>query len=194
MLETEYTDGSEVRNPSTPPRASVILELLRIGLGLVWAANLLFILDPANEFFPTFQATAQSYAPTTITGPSLPELVAAFPLPFALGIALITFFMAFAFLFGSMTKLGCLVGCGFSAILLVTQWSSTFYIPGGTDVGPQPLYLLIDGALYFGGAGQLLTLRTWISRNERVDLSALASAPASRASPASARPSQISVR
>lgn len=162
-------------SPIVPP--SKLLDVLRIGLGLVWGVNLLFILDPANQFFPTFQATATSFAPTTVTGPSMPELVAAYPLPFAIGIALVTFYLMLAFVTGATTRLACLVGGAFSVVLLITQWGSTFVVPGGTDVGPHPLYFLLYAALYLGGAGRSLTLRAWLSREERAGVPAVASWP-----------------
>jgi uncharacterized membrane protein YphA (DoxX/SURF4 family) len=143
------------------------LELLRIGIGLIWLVNLGFILDPSNDFFPTFQGTAQSFQATTITGPSISQVVADYPLPFALAIAFVTFYLALSFLTGIGTRIGCIVGAVFSVVLLITQWGSTFVVPGGTDVGPHPLYLLLYGALYFGGAGRFLTLRTWLSTGSK---------------------------
>ena len=142
------------------------LELLRIGLGLIWTVNLGFILDPANAFFPTFGATALSFASTTATGPGMAEWAAAFALPIAIGLALVTFYLAFAFLTGATTRWACLIGGAFSGVLLLTQWGSTFVVPGGTDVGPHPLYLLLYATLYVGGAGRTLTLRGWLTRRD----------------------------
>src|SRR5487761_265244 len=31
------------------------IDLLRVGVGLIWVLNLIFIVDPANQFFSTFQ-------------------------------------------------------------------------------------------------------------------------------------------
>ena len=63
---------------------------------------------------------------------------------------------------GLTTRFACDVGIVFSAALLATQVGSTFSVPGGTDVGPHPLYLLIYGTLILGGAGRYLSVDHWI--------------------------------
>ncbi len=45
------------------------IDLLRVGVGLVWVLNLIFIVDPTNQFFPTFRGTVLSFAPTSLGGP-----------------------------------------------------------------------------------------------------------------------------
>ncbi|MCI4332228.1 MAG: hypothetical protein L3K01_00625 [Thermoplasmata archaeon] len=134
------------------------IELLRVGMGVIWVLNLLFVIDPENQFFGTFQSTAQSYAPTTYGGSALPDWVAAHASVFAWVVALVTAYLALAFLLGATTRFACLVGFLFSAVFLVTQVGSTFNIPGGTDVGPHPLYMLISVVLFLGGAGRYLAL------------------------------------
>jgi hypothetical protein len=131
-------------------------------MGVVWLLNLTFILDPQNQFWATFSTTARSFAPTTIGGPGLAEYVAAHPLFFAWGIAIVTGYLAVAFLFGLTTRLACFVGSSFSAVLLATQFGTTFLFPGGTDVGAHPLYILVYAVLVVGGAGHWLSMDTWI--------------------------------
>ncbi len=134
------TDGSSAspEPERAEGRAALAVEVLRIGLGLVWAMNLVFIVDPANQFFPTFSSTASSYAPTTLGGPGLAQFVAAHGAVFSVLIAVATAYLAFAFLTGTTTRWACVVGFFLSGFFLVTQWGSTFYFPGGTDVGPHP--------------------------------------------------------
>src|ERR1700688_2125485 len=62
----------------SPERRGILA--LRVGLGLVWAANLVFIVAPANQFFPTFAATAGAYAPTSVDGGALAQFVAGQPM------------------------------------------------------------------------------------------------------------------
>jgi hypothetical protein len=130
-----------------------VIELLRIGTGLVWLVNLLFILDPANDYWGSFSSTALSFAPTTVGGPGLAEYVSAHPLVFSWAIALITAYLTVALLLGITTRVACFLGAFFSAMLLATQFGSTFLFPGGTDVGAHPLYILIYAVLVLGGAG-----------------------------------------
>jgi uncharacterized membrane protein YphA (DoxX/SURF4 family) len=141
------------------------IEFLRIGAGLVWVANLVFILDPTNHYWSTFSSTASSFAPTTVGGPGLAEYVAAHPLIFAWAIALFTGYLSVAFLLGFTTRSAALLGSCFSAVLLATQFGSTFLFPGGTDVGAHPLYILIYIVLILGGAGRAFSvdhlLRAW---------------------------------
>lgn len=148
------------------------IELLRIGAGIVWFANLLFILDPANRYWSTFSATASSFAPTTVGGPGLAQYVAGHPLLFAWGIALFTGYLSIAFLVGLTTRTAAILGSCFSALLLATQFGSTFLFPGGTDVGAHPLYILIYIVLVLGGAGRSISVdhllrRAWAARAVR---------------------------
>lgn len=138
------------------------IELLRIGVGLVWVVNLLFILDPANQYWSTFSNVALSFAPTTLGGPGFAQFVAAHSLLFAWLIALVTAYLAFALLLGVTTRIACFVGSFFSAVLLATQFGSTFLFPGGTDVGAHPLYILVYGALIVGGAGRSVSVDRWL--------------------------------
>jgi uncharacterized membrane protein YphA (DoxX/SURF4 family) len=143
------------------------IEVLRVGIGVVWALNLLFVVDPSNQFFPTFSSTALSFAPSTLGGPALAQFAAAHAYLFAWLVAGITTYLAIAFLLGLTTRVATLVGAAFSAILLLTQFGSTFFFPGGTDVGPHPLYLLIYATLWIGGAGQTYALDAWFRARVR---------------------------
>jgi len=137
------------------------VEFLRLGLGLVWLANLVFIVDPANRFFPTYSDTVLSYGPSTpvlLGGAALTGFVAAHAGLFAALTALVTAYLAAAFLSGITVRPAIVVGSIFTVLLLVTQWGQTFGMPGGTDVGPMPLYLLIYAFLWVGGAGTSLRL------------------------------------
>ncbi len=146
----------------TPRTARSVMEYLRIGVGLVWVANLVFILDPANHYWSTFSAVALTFAPTTIGGPGFAQFVSAHPLFFSWLVALVTGYLALAFTLGFTTRIACFVGSGFSAILLATQWGSTFFFPGGTDIGEHPLYILIYGTLVVGGAGASLSVDSYL--------------------------------
>ncbi|MCI4372268.1 MAG: hypothetical protein L3K02_01275 [Thermoplasmata archaeon] len=161
--------SATVNPPSEPaPRSNPswgsthVIDLLRIGVGAVWLVNLIFIADPQNRYWTTFSSTALSFAPTSIGGPGLAEYVAAHPLFFAWGIALITGYLAIALLLGVTTRIACFIGSFFSAVLLATQFGSTFLFPGGTDVGAHPLYIVIYAVLVVGGAGQSLSLDHWL--------------------------------
>jgi hypothetical protein len=138
------------------------IEWLRIGLGLIWLANLVFIVDPSNQFFPTFGPTVLAYGsstPAAVGGATLTGFVAAHAALFAILTAIVTAYLAAAFLSGVTVRPALIVGAGFTLLLLVTQWGQTFVMPGGTDVGPMPLYLLIYAVLWIGGAGATLRLR-----------------------------------
>ncbi len=143
------------------PRGMAI-DLLRVGLGAIWAVNLVFVVDPSNRFFATFRTTALSFAPETLGGPAVANFVAAHALVFAWGVALLTGYLAVAFLLGLTTRLACWVGAFASIGFLLTQFVSTFGTPGGTDVGPHPLYLLIYAILVLGGAGRYVSVDHWI--------------------------------
>lgn len=161
------------------------IELLRIGVGVVWTVNLLFILDPANDYWSTFSSVALSFAPTTLGGPGLAQYVASHSWFFAWGIALVTAYLAIALLFGVTTRIACFVGSFFSALLLATQFGSTFLFPGGTDVGAHPLYILVYGVLVVGGAGSSVSVDQWIRHTlaERRATRAAAEAPVGRPVP-----------
>ncbi len=163
------TDGSSAspEPERAEGRAALAVEVLRIGLGLVWAMNLIFIVDPANQFFPTFSSTASSYAPTTLGGPGLAQFVAAHGAVFSVLIAVATAYLAFAFLTGTTTRWACVVGFFLSGFFLVTQWGSTFYFPGGTDVGPHPLYMLLAVGLFLAPAGRSWALDPYLLRHLR---------------------------
>jgi len=150
-------------SPLARPRPELAIELLRIGVGVVWAMNFVFVVAPANNYFGGFGQIALSFAPTTLGGPSLAQFVAAHAAFFSWLIALLTGYLAVAFLLGFTTRWACLFGGIFSAVLLGTQVGSTFVFPGGTDVGEHPLYLVIYVCLVFGGAGQALSLDQWLA-------------------------------
>lgn len=141
---------------------SAAVELLRVGLGGVWGLNLIFVLAPENAYFATFADTALSFTPTTLGGPGVADFVAAHSAVFAVAIAVTTGYLALAFLAGLTTRLACYVGFAFSATLLLTQVGSTFTVPGGTDVGPHPLYLLIYLVLFLGRAGRFFAVDHWM--------------------------------
>ncbi|HYK93385.1 MAG TPA: hypothetical protein VEY07_05010 [Thermoplasmata archaeon] len=146
---------------ATAPQAAAV-ELLRVGLGCVWALNLVFVLAPSNQFFSTFADTALSFEPTTLGGPGVADFVAANAVVFSAAIAGTTAYLAVALLLGATTRLACWIGIAFSSVLLLTQVGSTFLIPGGTDVGPHPLYLLIYLVLILGRAGRYFAFDHWM--------------------------------
>jgi uncharacterized membrane protein YphA (DoxX/SURF4 family) len=139
-------------------RSRRMIEVLRIGLGVVWVANLGFIVYPPNNFFGDFSATALTFAPVSFGGPGFPDYVAAHPLFFSWLVALITGYLAVAFTLGLTTKVACFVGSFFSAVLFAIQIGTIFVAPGGTDVGEHPLFILISAVLLVGGAGSTLSL------------------------------------
>ncbi len=141
------------------------LDLLRVGMGLVWCLNLIFVVDPSNQFFLTFHDVALSFAPTSLGGPTVADYVAANSTFFAWATALLTGYLAVAFALGVTTRLACVVGGAASVLLLITQFVSTFAIPGGTDVGPHPIYLLVYLVLFAGGAGKYLAFDHWVWRS-----------------------------
>ncbi|MCI4325878.1 MAG: hypothetical protein L3K00_08400 [Thermoplasmata archaeon] len=156
---------SESRGPARPRRG---IALLRLGLGAVWAANAVYILDPANQFFSSFSGVAASFGSSTIGGPGLAQFVAQQPFVFSAVITAITLGLAVSFLSDVGVRVACLVGAAFNVALLVTQWGQIATIPGGTDIGPQPLYLLGYAVVWVGyQAGDLsltATFRTWVAR------------------------------
>lgn len=152
--------------PSTPPHhflgARHPIEILRIGTGVVWLVNLVFILDPANRFWSTFSSVARSFGASTVGGPGLADFVAAHPSIFSWAVAITTGYLAVALTLGLTTRIACFVGGFFSAMLLATQFGTTFLFPGGTDVGAHPLYILIYAVLVVGMAGSHLSVDAWI--------------------------------
>lgn len=156
------TSPEPTRPELTGPRA-VAVEFLRVAVGIIWVLNLVYIVAPPNHWFANFSATALSYGPTTIGGPGLAQYVAAHAVVFSWIVAIITTYLAVAFLLGVTTRIACFVGGIFSAVLLATQVGSTFVFPGGTDVGEHPLYLVIYFVLVLGGAGRTFSVDEWIS-------------------------------
>lgn len=130
------------------------IDLLRVGIGLVWVLNLIFIVDPSNEFFSTFRDVALSFAPTSLGGPGVANFVGAHATVLAWITAVLTVYLASTLVLGVTTRFACIVGGVSSLLLLLTEWASTLAIPGGTDVGPHPPYLLIYLILFAGGAGK----------------------------------------
>jgi hypothetical protein len=153
-----------VRRPGLSPERRAILAL-RIGLGMVWAANVVFIALPANEFFPSFSSAASGYGPSTVGGGGFAELVASQPMIFAGLIAALTIYLAVAFLTGFTVRLALLAGGLFNVALLLTQWGTTFFFPGGTDVGPQPLYLLLYVGLAVGDASRFYSIDARLAKH-----------------------------
>lgn len=148
-------------NGASIPERRRSVEILRIGLGLVWFANFFFIVYPANNYFGLFSSIARTFAPVSFGGPGFPDYVAAHPWFFSWAIALATGYLAFAFTLGLTTRIACFVGGFFSAVLFAIQFGSIFAFPGGTDVGEHPLFILISGVLLVGGAGRTLSLDEW---------------------------------
>jgi hypothetical protein len=91
----------------------------------------------------------------------LPAFVAAHAPVFAVLVAAGTGYLALAFLLGATTRIACIVGAVFNASLLVTQIGGLLTIPGGTDIGPQPLYLLVYAALFVGAGLDALSVDRW---------------------------------
>ncbi|MDE1819739.1 MAG: hypothetical protein KGJ23_01965 [Euryarchaeota archaeon] len=139
------------------------IDLLRVGIGIVWSLNLIFILDPSNQYFAMFQMTAAGFGPTSVGGSGFADFVANYPVFFAWVIALLTAYLAVAFLAGFTTRLACVIGALASVAFLLTQFYATFTLSGmGTDVGPHPLYVLIYLILFTGGAGQYFAIDHWV--------------------------------
>jgi len=158
--EDPKVGASPTPSERTPYRR--MIEVLRIGLGIVWLSNLFFIVYPPNEYFGKFGSIALTFAPISFGGPGFPDYVAAHPLFFSWVIALTTGYLAFAFTLGLTTRIACFVGGFFSAVLFAIQIGSIFAFPGGTDVGEHPLFILISAVLLVGGAGRALSLDEWI--------------------------------
>ena|SRR5580693_3741428 len=161
-----------------PDAASSGFVVLRIGLGVIWTLNLMFILDPANDFFSGFAATARSFGPTSLGGPGLAQFVASNSGLFSAVIALTTAYLAIAFLIGATSRMACLVGFVFNSVLFATQFGSTVVVPGGTDVGPMPLYLLIYLILAAFGTPTMYSVDAWWSARVRGVPPGLAATPA----------------
>jgi uncharacterized membrane protein YphA (DoxX/SURF4 family) len=156
------SSGESGSGPATnahPPGR--MIEVLRIGLGLVWVANFFFIVYPPNDYWGQFPGIARSFAPVSFGGPGFPDYVASHPLFFSWLVAGITGYLAVAFTLGLTTRIACFVGSFFSAVLFAIQVGTIFAFPGGTDVGEHPLFILITAILLVGGAGQSLSLDAW---------------------------------
>ena len=164
------------------------MTVVRFGLGIVWTLNLMFILDPANQFFSGFSSTAQSFAGTTLGGPSLANFAAANSGVFSVLIATTTAYLAAAFLLGASTRLACLVGLAFNASLLVTQFGGIVVIPGGTDVGPMPLYIVLYLGLLAAGGPTLLSVDRWWAARRRAAVARPASSTSSPSRPMGSDP------
>src|SRR5580658_3416292 len=89
-VPTQVSDGPAARG----------LVALRLAIGMVWALNLIFIFDPQNQFFPTFAATAGSFAPQSLGGAGFPTFIATHSFAFSILIAGVTLYLAIAFLLG----------------------------------------------------------------------------------------------
>ena len=150
------------------------LDVLRILMGIIWAANLIFILLPSADYWGSFADVAASYGPTTLGGAGFADYVAANPSFFAALIAIATAYLAVAFVLGVTTRLACAVGFVASVAFFLTQWGATFVFPGGTDVGAHPLYMACYVALFVGGAGRFWSLDAWIWRSGKARLSRIA--------------------
>jgi hypothetical protein len=131
---------------------------LRLGLGVLWSLNLIYIFDPANQFWAGFASTAGSYAGSSLGGGGLAQFVAVHPSVFAALIAGVTVYLAAAFLSGLTTRWACVIGGAFNVALLVTQFAQVSTFPGATDVGAQPVYLAMYVALFLGYDRSRLTL------------------------------------
>jgi hypothetical protein len=169
MVQARFSD-----NPgSVPPvdaaggarQVSRAILALRLGLGAAWTLNLLFVVDPANQFFPTFASTARSFRPTTIGGGGWVDFVSSNAQLFAALVAGITLYLAVAFLFGLTVRGACFTGAAFNVTLLLTQIGSVVVAPGGTDIGPQPLYLVMYAALLLAPQSSALSIDGWLSEH-----------------------------
>ena len=164
-------DAPAGNRPGLPPTSwAGPFDLLRLGLGVVWACNLLFVVVPSNAFFPTFSNTVAGFASSSLTGPAGPRFVAAHPVVFSAAAAALTAYLAVAFLTGRSVRFACLLGAGFAVALLVAQWGTTFTWPGGTDVGPQPLYLLSYLVVYRATRLDTPASRAWRTATPAADL------------------------
>jgi hypothetical protein len=172
----DASDGIALPGPgsgtSRPMRGMVAL---RLALGALWCLNLIYIFDPANQFWTGFSSTASSYESSSLGGGALALFVAGHPTVFAVAIAGVTVYLAVAFLLGLTTRAACLVGAAFNIALLVTQFAQISTFPGATDVGAQPLYLAMYVAIFLGYDRAQFTLDRavnsawgrWIANRER---------------------------
>ncbi len=176
-----------LNGPHEIDSAALAIEVLRIAMGSIWLLNLIFVVDPANEWFDPsrFSAIAGSFAPSTLVGPGIADFIAARPIIFAWLIALMTAYLAAAFLLGVTTRFACLVGFVASSLFVLTQWGTIWSMPGGTDVGAHPLYLAMYVVLFLGGAGRHVSAneRVWLRWRARLlRMPRLGAAPSQRAS------------
>ncbi|MCI4365209.1 MAG: hypothetical protein L3K10_04000 [Thermoplasmata archaeon] len=158
----EEIAGPGLRRPTDLSRRGMLA--LRLGLGVLWSFNLVYIFDPANQYWSTFRSTAQAYGGLTLGGNGFAVFVAAHSTFFALAIAGVTLYLALAFLLGLSTRAACLIGGAFNLALFVTQWAQITTLPGATDVGAQPLYLAMYAALFLGYEAPRLSLDSLLSR------------------------------
>ncbi len=162
--EKDEATATEKTSKKAKFDAQTAIETLRIGIGVTWALNLIFIVLPAAQYFSTFHDVATGYGPTTLGGPGIANYVAAHSLFFEWLIALATGYLAVAFTLGFTTRLAIVVGTVASVFFVVTQFWATFMFPGGTDVGAHPLYLVIYLSLFLGGAGRMYSVDHLISQ------------------------------
>lgn len=154
---------ARIRTLWTRDPKGMSIDLLRVGMGLVWALNLIFILTPSNQYFTMFQSMAGGYSASSLGGAGFANWVAGSPTFFAWAIAILTAYLAVAFLAGFTTRFACVAGAVASLAFLLTQFYTTFALDGsGTDVGPHPLYLLVYLILFAAGAGQYFALDHWM--------------------------------
>jgi hypothetical protein len=160
--------GTDSHGGAPADRTRRGVALLRLGVGAAWLANVFYIADPANGFFTSFSGVAASFGSSSAGGPGFAEFVAQYSFGSSLLIAAVTISLAIAFLSDVAVRAACVVGAAFNVALLVTQWGLVATIPGGTDIGPQPLYLIAYGALWVGYRPGDLSLRSatiaWVHR------------------------------
>lgn len=161
LIETYMPEQPDTEKYQSGSRRAI--EVLRIGIGVIWAFNLYFIVEPSAQYFATFQSVAAAYGPETLGGPGIADFVAAHSLFFAWAIAIVSFYLAAAFILGFTTRVAMVVGAVASVFFFLTQWVPTFMLPGGTDVGAHPLYIAIYIALFLGGAGSIYSLDSVIT-------------------------------
>ncbi len=145
----------------------ISVEVLRIEIGVIWALNLVFVVAPSNGYFDTFVSTALSFGPTSVGGPGLANFDPQNGVVFAWIIDGVTVYLTGAFILGVTTRLACYSGILFSVAFLWTQVGSTFVVPGSTDVGAYPLYILVYGVLVVDAAGRWASVDHWLWKRGR---------------------------
>jgi hypothetical protein len=157
-------NGLPPEAPAPRDRGRTARGRLPHGLGFVWLANVAFVVDPANDFFSSFAAVAGSFGGSTLGGSGFASTVAAHPLVFSVLIAGATIALAVCLLGDVWVRAACVVGAVFNLALLVTQWGQTVVVPGGTDVGPHPVYLVGYLALFVGYQPGVLSVAAAVRR------------------------------